>query len=61
MPTKQTRENSPEAIPREQQVATAAYYLAEKRGFTPGNEIADWLEAEREFPTSPKEEGASGI
>ena len=48
-------------VSREQQVATAAYYLAEKRGFTPGNEIDDWLEAEREISLSPKEEGASSI
>ena len=61
MAAKQISENSPESVPREQQVATAAYYRADKRGFTPGNEIADWLEAEREFPISPKEEGTSGI
>lgn len=31
----------------ERQVAEAAYYLAEKRGFAPGGEDADWYEAER--------------
>jgi hypothetical protein len=30
-------------------IAVAAYYKAEQRGFAPGYEIADWLEAEREF------------
>ena len=29
-------------------VAEAAYYRAESRGFAPGNEVADWLAAERE-------------
>jgi Protein of unknown function (DUF2934) len=29
-------------------VAEAAYYKAEKRGFAPGDEEADWFEAEQE-------------
>lgn len=32
--------------PREQMIAEAAYYRAEQRGFAPGNEMSDWLEAE---------------
>lgn len=38
-----TRKPSPEMI------AEAAYYKAEKRGFTPGMELHDWLEAEKEI------------
>jgi hypothetical protein len=39
----------PEAIEEvEEKVAEAAYYKAEKRGFAPGFEIEDWLEAEME-------------
>lgn len=30
-------------------IAERAYYKAEQRGFVPGYEVADWLEAEREF------------
>jgi hypothetical protein len=30
-------------------VATAAYYLAEHRHFTPGHELEDWLEAEKQI------------
>ena len=30
-------------------VATDAYYKAEKRGFEPGHDIDDWLEAEQEI------------
>ena len=30
-------------------IAEAAYYKAEKRGFTPGNDIRDWLEAKRDI------------
>ena len=29
-------------------IATAAYYKAEARGFMPGQELDDWLEAESE-------------
>lgn len=31
-----------------QKIAEAAYYRAEKRGFVPGYEMEDWLEAEKE-------------
>jgi len=30
-------------------VAINAYYRAEKRGFKPGNEMDDWLEAEKDL------------
>lgn len=29
-------------------IAEAAYYIAERRGFSPGSELEDWLQAERE-------------
>lgn len=32
--------------PREQMVAEAAYFRAEQRGFVPGSEMSDWLQAE---------------
>ncbi|HTO46442.1 MAG TPA: DUF2934 domain-containing protein [Burkholderiales bacterium] len=31
---------------REIMIAEAAYYIAERRGFEPGAEMEDWLEAE---------------
>lgn len=31
------------------QVAEMAYFLAEKRGFTPGHEMEDWLAAEAQL------------
>ena len=34
---------------RLQQIAEAAYFLAEARGFAPGRELEDWLAAEREI------------
>ncbi len=34
---------------REQMIATAAYFRAEKRGFTPDNDQADWFESENEI------------
>jgi Protein of unknown function (DUF2934) len=33
---------------RNAQVAVAAYYKAQARGFVPGNELEDWLAAEAE-------------
>lgn len=30
-------------------IATAAYYKAVSRGFAPGEELDDWLQAEAEF------------
>jgi hypothetical protein len=34
---------------RDQMIATAAYFRAEARGFTPGQEHEDWMEAEAEI------------
>jgi hypothetical protein len=33
-------------------IAEAAYYRAEKRGFVPGGELQDWLEAEAQMETA---------
>jgi len=33
---------------REQMIALAAYYRAQRRNFDPGHELEDWLEAEAE-------------
>jgi len=37
---------------RQQMVAEAAYYLAERRQFESGQDIDDWLEAERQIETA---------
>jgi hypothetical protein len=37
----------PEA--RQLMIAEAAYYCAERRGFAPGGELQDWLEAEAQL------------
>lgn len=34
------------AAERRDMIATAAYFLAERRGFEPGHEVDDWLTAE---------------
>lgn len=39
----------PGAEERLKAIAMAAYYKAEARGFVPGLELDDWLEAEAEF------------
>lgn len=46
---------SPQAdpVPFHLAVAVRAYYKAEQRGFEPGRETADWLEAERELMGPP--------
>jgi hypothetical protein len=33
---------------RQEQIATEAYFRAQRRGFAAGHEVEDWLEAERE-------------
>jgi len=47
---------APDVLPRptvanslitEERIRLAAYMLAKQRGFTPGHELDDWLEAER--------------
>jgi hypothetical protein len=35
--------------PQGDMIAEAAYYKAEKRGFIPGHEMQDWLEAEQDI------------
>jgi hypothetical protein len=40
---------APDAEERLEYIATAAYYKAASRGFMPGEELDDWLEAEAEF------------
>jgi Protein of unknown function (DUF2934) len=45
-----TRERAVSPLPdRWHCIALAAYFKAEARGFYPGHELDDWLEAEREL------------
>lgn len=37
---------------RHEQIAQAAYFRAERRGFGPGHELEDWLAAEGEVDTA---------
>lgn len=42
----------PSTVPAEQRrnyVEMAAYYIAERRGFAPGNPLEDWVQAEAEI------------
>lgn len=39
---------------RRRKVEEAAYYLAQKRGFSPGYEMQDWLAAEAEIDKQEK-------
>ncbi len=48
MPNPKTPANQPEPN-LTAMIAEAAYYKAEKRAFTPGNELLDWLEAKTEI------------
>jgi hypothetical protein len=43
------RRRTPTPLEREQMIAQAAYYRAQKRNFAPGHELEDWLEAEAEL------------
>jgi len=47
-----TRAKKPAGVPPEQRrhyVEMAAYYIAERRGFAPGNPLEDWVQAEAEI------------
>lgn len=48
-PVGQDTASANDAIPREQLIAVAAYFRAEQRGFAPGNEMSDWLDAEADL------------
>jgi hypothetical protein len=40
---------------RQMMIAEAAYFLARKRGFEPGGELQDWLDAEAQIEASLRE------
>ena len=44
-----TPPSAPAVINLDAMIAEAAYYKAEKRGFSPGNDLRDWLEAKRDI------------
>lgn len=46
----------PMELERARAVAERAYELAEQRGFAPGAELDDWLQAEREFDARLREQ-----
>ena len=37
----------------DEMIAVSAYFRAERRGFAPGSELADWLDAEAEYGNRP--------
>ena len=45
----QRQRRIPTLAEREEMIAQAAYYRAQKRSFAPGYEFEDWLEAEAEL------------
>lgn len=52
MASRRSRERKPARVPvtdavrRHAMIEEAAYYRAEQRGFAPGHELEDWLQAE---------------
>lgn len=48
-PRRKTLTKKIPAIDLAPMIATAAYFLAERRDFTPGHELDDWLTAERQL------------
>ena len=40
-------------------IAVAAYYLAQRRNFTPGHDLDDWLAAEREVDAAQPDAGGN--
>ncbi|MFO1350519.1 MAG: DUF2934 domain-containing protein [Gammaproteobacteria bacterium] len=43
---------------RRSMIAQAAYFKAERRGFSPGQELQDWIEAEQEISAAIDRAGA---
>jgi Protein of unknown function (DUF2934) len=43
------------AVERHSQISQAAYRLAQQRGFAPGHELDDWLEAEAEIAATERD------
>ena len=41
-----------DAEAKQRMIAEAAYFVAETRGFVPGYELDDWLQAEQEIEAS---------
>ena len=50
---KAEKSNESNSFERQRRIAEAAYYKAERRGFTPGQEERDWLDAEKEIDSTP--------
>jgi hypothetical protein len=51
----------PTPAERQEMVAVAAYYLAERRDFAPGGEEADWLLAEQQIERLLERARAAGL
>jgi hypothetical protein len=47
-------------VRRARRIAVAAYCNAERRGFEPGGEVDDWLEAEQQVDGRASEKGPKG-
>jgi hypothetical protein len=58
----QTQKDTPKDVPhfdiglqeRHKKIQERAYFKAQQRGFAPGHELEDWLEAEREVDEETK-------
>jgi hypothetical protein len=47
------KDNAGVSAERHAQIAARAYEFAKRRGFASGNELEDWLQAEREIEAGP--------
>jgi hypothetical protein len=54
--TQEPAESQSPEIERARLVAERAYEIAEQRGFAPGAELDDWLQAEREYEAKLREQ-----
>ena len=50
----------PDPETRYEMICTAAYFIAEQRGFAPGHELADWFAAERAVDRLVREHAGEG-
>lgn len=53
-PSQTNQSSAANSWERRQRIAEIAYYKAERRGFAPGHEERDWLDAESEMDGEPR-------
>jgi len=57
--TRKLRKAAAKPAPTHDEIAARAYQIYQERGYTPGDPMQDWLQAERELAGAPKPKKAT--